>query len=390
MSTAGDFKGSIQPGVGQLPRSAWERLFPDEAEGWAYYKACETAPPQGFTFAAVAVHRGEELVAAAPVFEMSYRLDTPLQASWKAASDWLARHAPGLVSLRVVGLGSPLADRLHLGLVPGLGDDERAAVLAVLLATLDAHAASRGAKILAIKDLADTDKPKAHDALLAAGFTCVSSLPVACLALPFETEDEYLASLSASTRKDIRRKLKTAGGVRLQYRTGIAGLEDQIFALYEETRANSGLDYGDFEQMSPAWFGEVARGLGDKALCLLCWVGDDLVGFNLLFVEPGRVIDKFIGFKYPQARELNLYLVTWMANVRWCLQHGITRLQSGQTAYTMKVRLGSGLDKSWVYFRHRGRFWNLIVKAVGPSMAFDKHDPELQKLAAKAVGRRAQ
>ena len=381
--------GSVHKGVGALPTASWDRLFPDEAEGWAYYKACETAPPEGFIFSAVAVHCGDTLVAAAPVFEMSYRLDTPLQASWKSASDWLTRNAPGLVTLPVVGLGSPLAERLHLGLDPDLSEPDRAAAVRTLLATLDAHAKSRRAPIIAIKDLADADKPKADAELLAAGYTRVASLPVACLALPFKTVDEYLSSLSSSTRKDIRRKLKTAGEVRLEYRSDVRGLEDQIFALYEQTRVNSGLDYGDFEQMSPNWFAEVTRGLGQKSLCLLVWRGEELIGFNLLFVEPGRIIDKFIGLKYPLARDLNLYTVTWMANVKLALQRGATRLQSGQTAYTLKVRLGSGLDKSWIYFRHRNAVANLIVKAVGPYMAFDAHDPELKALAAKANGRTA-
>lgn len=373
-------RAMVHPGVSALPEVAWTGLFPGEVEGWAYYKACETAPPEGFAFAAIAVHRGDEVVAAAPVFEMAFRLDTPLQSSWKAASDWLTRHAPGLVTLKVVGLGSPLADKLHLGVAEGLAPLERAAAVRCLLDGLDAHAAARGAKVLAIKDLADADLGLADNELKGAGFTRVASLPVAVLRLPHTSEAAYMASLSSATRKDIRRKLRAAQHVRIEYRDNIRGIEPRVFELYEATRAHSSLDYGDFEKMSAAWFTEIARNLGGRALWQLAWVEDRLVGFNLLLAEKERVIDKFIGLEYPLASELNLYAVTWMENVRWCLAHGIGRMQTGQTAYTMKVRLGSDLDRSWVYFRHRSRFWNLLFKTFGPMMDFAAHDPELKKL----------
>ena len=373
-------RAAVHAGVGALSEAAWARLFPGEIEGWAYYKACETAPPEGFKFAAIAVYRGEEIVAAAPVFEMAFRLDTPLQSSWKAASDWLMRHAPGLIALKVVGLGSPLADKLHLGVAEALAPADRAAVVRCLLDGLDAHAAAQGAKVLAIKDLADTDLGLADTELKAAGFTRVASLPVAVLRLPHKSEAEYMARLSSATRKDIRRKLKAAQHVRIEYRDNIGGIEARVFELYEATRGHSSLDYGDFEKMSPAWFTEIASNLGERAVWQLVWAEDRLVGFNLLLAGKERVIDKFIGLEYPLATELNLYAVTWMENVRWCLAHGIREMQTGQTAYTMKVRLGSDLDKSWVYFRHRGGFWNLLFKTFGPMMDFAAHDPELKAL----------
>ena len=40
----------ILPGVRSITREDWDALFPGEAEGWAYYVACEAAPPPAFTF----------------------------------------------------------------------------------------------------------------------------------------------------------------------------------------------------------------------------------------------------------------------------------------------------------------------------------------------------
>ena len=150
------------------------------------------------------------------------------------------------------------------------------------------------------------------------------------------------------------------------------------------TRANSRFDYGDFEQLSPEYFKRVMENLGDRAACILCWVDGRLLAFKLLFIEPGRVIDKFFGMRYPEGRQHNLFFVSWMRAIRFCIEHGIVRYQSGQTAYEQKVRLGSRLDNLSVYFRHRGRVSNRIFKTFAPLIAFDKMDPELMQIRKRA------
>jgi hypothetical protein len=380
---AASFQPRLLAGVREIPRDAWSDLFPGDSEGWDYYAACEACPPPAFGFSAIAVTSQGRYVAAAPVFRLIYRLDTPLQGSWRPLGEWLNRHVPKLVNLPVMGFGSPLADRCHLGFAADLTVEERVAAMRTLLAGLDAQAAAQNVPVLAVKDLADRDLPGADVALDEARFTRVSSLPVAVLDLSFANEEAYLASLSAATRKDIRRKLKGAAAVRVEMRNSIAGIENEIVALYDETRLQSGVDYGDFEKLAPDYFSTVMRNLGDRAVVILYWVGEELIGFNLLFVEAGRVIDKFIGMRYPQAREHNLYVLSWMTNVRFCLERGIAQMQTGQTAYSSKLRFGSRLDKTWVYFKHRGRVVNSLFRTFGPLMAFDKLDPDLAALAKK-------
>ncbi len=383
VSATEHFDAQIFAGVSAISRADWVALFPGEAEGWDYYAACEAAPPAVFKFSAIGVRQGARLVAAAPVFQLTYRLDMPLQGSLRPLGDWLNKRVPKLINLPLMGLGSPLADRCHLGFARDLGIEQRMCAMRALLAALDAYAAREATPVLAVKDLAEREIEGVHEALAEARFTRVSSLPVAVLDLPFGSEDAYLASLSAATRKDMRRKLKAASAVRVEMRASIAGLEDTIISLYDETRHQSGFDYGDFEKLSPAYFQDVMRNLGERAVLMLYWLGEELVGFNLLFVETDRVIDKFIGFRYPQAREHNLYVLSWMTNVRFCLARGIRHMQTGQTAYASKLRFGSRLEPSWVYFKHRGRVVNSLFRTFGPLLAFDKMDPDLAALAKR-------
>lgn len=370
----------LHSGVGAVARHDWDRLFHDEAEGWSYYSACEAVPPPGFEFEAITVEKAGRVVAAAPIFRVTYRLDTPLQGAWRPLGDWLSRTVPRLVSVRLMGLGSPLADRCHLGFAPDLGPLEKADVAEALLNGLERYAVDENFQLLAIKDLSDRDAAELQGPLARAGYAHIAGLPVAVLDLPFTSEQDYIASLSANNRSSLRRKLKNAGEVQVELVRSIAGLEGEIFALYESTRANSRFDYGDFEQLSPEYFKRVMEGLGDRAACILCRVDGRLLAFKLLFIERGRVIDKFFGMRYPEGRQHNLFFVSWMRAIAFCIEHGITRYQSGQTAYEQKVRLGSRLDNLSVYFRHRSRVPNRIFKTFAPLIAFDKMDPELTQI----------
>ncbi|MGO4735800.1 GNAT family N-acetyltransferase [Bosea sp. 2KB_26] len=369
--------------IAEITPEAWDRCCPGEAENHAYYSACEQAlagSGSSIAMGAACVEDAFGISAIAPFFLFNYRLDTPFQGGLRRFGDAVFRLAPRLVSLKVLCVGSPYAERCHASVRNGLGSEQSASAFAALGDILDQHARSVGADLVAWKDVAEQGAPGLRDALLSRGFARVGSLPFAVLDLPFVGEADYLASLSAATRKDVRRKLAKAGAVRVEMRHGLEGIESEITELYESTRAESGLDYGDLEVLPPDYFKAVSAALGERAIFALYWVGQTLAAFNLLLIENDRVIDKFLGMRYPLARQHNLYAVSWMTNVRFCLERGIVRLQTGQTAYASKLRFGSRLVPSTVFFRHRNAALQWALKSASPWFAFDRFDPDLRAL----------
>lgn len=376
----------ILAGIADIASAAWDACLPGEAECHAYYSACDAVASEtgiGLRMAAACAEDKGEVVAVAPFFRLNYRLDTPLQGKLRSFGDALFRHMPGLVTLKLLCVGSPYAERCHLGFSPKLDAAGRRAAFQALAAALEQQAVEEGAHLVVWKDLAPAEEDGFAGLLKQAGFARLGSLPVALLDLPFADEATYLASLSAATRKDIKRKLAKAGEVRIAFHTDIAGLEHEITALYEATRAESGLDYGELEVLSPGYFGAVSRALGERAVFVLYWIGEELAAFNLLLVEPDRVIDKFLGMRYPLAREHNLYAVSWMANVRFCLERGIHKLQSGQTAYASKLRFGSRLVPSTLHVRHRLAPLQWALRSLSPWLGFERFDPDLAAIARK-------
>ena len=362
----------------------WDRIFPVAAEDWAYFRACERAAPRGFATSAIAAYAGDALVAAAPLFRTDYRLDTSLEGPLKAPVRWLYSKMPQLVAVGVLGMGSPLTEECPLGFATGLTAAERTQALEALLAGMEAHATAENIPLIALKDITHRDNLWAADPLAKAGFTGIPTLPIATLHLPFSSVDEYLASLSANMRSSLKKKMKQAAAVDIEFRQTIDGIEEEVIALFHETHAHRKSDYGAFDDVPDAYFREVLGKASGGAGVMLCRVDGMLVSFNIHLIEARRVLGKYIGMRYPAAREHNLYFVNWMAMVRLCIERGIPWLQTGQTAYRQKARFGCQLKRSWIYCRHRNRAINPLFRTFGPRMAFDTADPDLQALGADA------
>ena len=86
------------PSIALIPKAAWEEMLPGEPECWDFFRTVENVPPPGFTLSAIAAFEDRKILAAAPVFGIEYRLDTPFQGKTRAATDWLNKRWPRLIT----------------------------------------------------------------------------------------------------------------------------------------------------------------------------------------------------------------------------------------------------------------------------------------------------
>jgi hypothetical protein len=374
----------VHVSVTEIAREDWQRLLPGEPESWDYYRVVEMAPPPNFRLGAISVWSAGALVAVAPIFRVVYRIDTPLQGALRTVGQWLFDHVPRLVSLPVIGIGSPSSDTCSIGFEPSLGAAERRLAFDAMLTRIQALADEERTALVAVKGLDDIAE-SLDDTCRVHRFTRVTSVPLAILDLPFTTTEAYLASLPGKTRGYLKRKQRAAAHVRSEYVTSLAGLEDRIFALFQGTLAQSKVDYGDFEQLTPDYFPRVLAALGEGAQCQLWWQGEELLGFQMSLVGERAIVTKHIGMKYPQARELNLYFLAWLGMIDYAIARGIPRVDMGATTYQTKLLFGAHLSKRWLYFRFRGDIANVLLQPLAPFFDFERHDPELKALRAKPV-----
>lgn len=220
--------------------------------------------------------------------------------------------------------------------------------------------------------LSEADNAFSRDlmqALAARGFIAVQGQALAYVPLDFANLDEYLAGLSKSRRSNLRRKLKSRAQLQIQrIPTGQAFASearvDAYYALFEAVYAQSEIH---FDKLTRPFFADLLRDAGNNGLVFEYrdLASNTLLGWNLCFERQGKLIDKYIGLSYPAAREANLYFVSWMVNLEYALERGLSHYVAGWTDPEVKAQLGARftMTQHMVYVR------NPLLRALGRRFA---------------------
>ncbi|WP_201315563.1 GNAT family N-acetyltransferase [Dyella sp. EPa41] len=195
------------------------------------------------------------------------------------------------------------------------------------------------------------------DACADSGFVLLEGQALAYVPIDFASEDEYLARLSPGRRKDIRRKLRKRDDVMVEpVRCGDAMFADDAtidayYALYENVYAQSDIH---FDKLSRDFFAAVLRDAANGGVVFVYRHQGAMIGWNLCFVVEGKLIDKYVGFAYPQAREQNLYFTSWFHNLAFAREQGLTHYVAGWTDPEIKSYLGAKftLTRHAIYLRN--------------------------------------
>ena len=358
-------------------RDEWNRLFPGELEDHAYYLAVEKSGLPDFEWLYFGVRENGELRAAVPAFITDYELDTTLRGNLRRVTELILRVFPRLLKQRLLSLGSPVGEVCHLGFAPDATRAEQLRFLGDLLRKMEEIAGARRVRILAAKDASSAQDELWAEACEENGLRRQPGLPTALLDIRFATLDEYFASLSYSTRKDLRRKLKAGRELCVEWRDNIDDIRDQVMRLYRATYSRADLT---FEELTSDYFSGVLRECAGRAACVTYWLGDRLVAFNLVLHDGQRLLDKFFGMDHAVAHKYNLYFYSWIENVRYCIAHGIAVYQAGQGLHREKLRLGSRLSANWLWYRHRNRVLDVVFAAGERLFRLDRFDADLAAL----------
>jgi predicted N-acyltransferase len=316
------------------------------------FRSC---PPEGFSLSPL---------SGPSVFRTDFDLLTTLDRSIPAVlrrlpffSRWSA-----LFRVRAAFAGSTVTEYAVLPREPGpeeildavLGERERGDFLTVIKDLPDAS------PLLDAEDNAFADA--LERAALARGFFTLRGQALAYVPIDFSSTDEYLSRLSASRRKDLRRKLKRRPGPDLEIvECGDAGFSDPVFldevySLYLEVFAQSELH---FDLLSREFFARLLRSRDSGGLVFIYRHGEEMVGWNICLAHDGLLIDKYVGFRYPAARDLNLYFLSWMINLEFALSKGFTTYIAGWTDPEVKAGLGA----SFTFTRHLVLVRNPLLRA---------------------------
>jgi hypothetical protein len=189
------------------------------------------------------------------------------------------------------------------------------------------------------------------------GFILVEGQALAYVPIDFASTEEFIARLSRNRRKDLRRKLKSASQLEIEeIPTGDARFQDEallakFYALYLNVYRQSEIH---FDLLTAAFFKALLQDANSHGVVFVYRAKDELIGYNLCFIENDMLLDKYVGFVYPQARDHNLYVISWFRNLDYALAHGLRCYVAGWTDPEIKRQLGARftLTRHAVYVRN--------------------------------------
>ncbi len=362
--------------INKIEEKDWDAVFGDIPESYPFYRALANSELPDFSFYYLVIYRDTEIALIAPLFSTDFNGDIAVEGRFSKVIKFIRKAFPRFLTFNTLFCGTPFGEYGVLGIKQDFRDDPR--IILLLLEGLKDLSAKINAPLIIFKDFLKESTPFL-DTLTQQGYSKVKSFPTVLLDLNFASFEDYLKSLGRSTRKSLKKKLREAysrAKIEVKEVQEIEGQIGQIIKLYENTY-RQGLT--KFERLTQKFFLQVSRDLYPHTRFFLYYVDGKLAAFNLCFVYPDLLIDKFIGFDYDISNYYNLYFVSWAYNIKWCISNALRYYHPGQTDYEPKVRLGGKVIPLYAYLKHRNAFFNLFLKLLILLLKPENFDKDIRK-----------
>jgi hypothetical protein len=310
----------------------------------------------GFNLRSIVVLKDDAPILLLPLFETRFDLSAFVEGWIKKSLKVAARLVPSLFQPRILGVGLLVGEWSEIGIDPQIDPGTLEAAFKMAFDALQTLAVELKSDIVALYNFSHYDRLPRE---VLNKFNRVKCQSCARLPIDFNSLEEFLARLSKAARKDLRRKMRVAPEVRVIRSRDISPFLDRIFHLYRATVKRSPLAFGAQNRL---FFERICERV-PGAEYTLYFVGEELAAFNLLVVNREAMVDKNFCMDYDLGRKYNLYVLSWLENLRTCVERGIPLYHTGQGAEKIKAHLGAALIPMYLLFKHRQPVINRFLVA---------------------------
>jgi hypothetical protein len=336
------------PRLDAVSEAELRRLFPEPSSAPGLLSLLQESSIDGFHLRSIVVSKNEAPILLLPLFESRFDLSTFAEGWIKRSLRAAGRLVPSIFAPRILGVGLLVGEWSEIGIDPQVDAGILEAAWKMALGALQALATELKSDITAFYNFNHHGKLPGE---VFRSFNRVQCLPCARLPITFRSLEEYVSGLSRNTRKDLRRKLRVSHEVRVIRSRDISPFLGRIDGLYRQTVERCPMALGVHNRL---FFEKVCERV-PGAEYTLYFVREELAAFNLLVVKKEAMVDKYFCMDYELGRKYNLYFLSWLENVRYCVEQGIPLYHAGQGAEKTKARLGALSIPSLILFKHRRR-----------------------------------
>lgn len=322
------------------------RLFPETSITAPLLFLLQETGINGFNLHSIVVSKDGAPILLLPLFETRFDLSAYMEGWIKRALKVAGRLIPSLFRPRILSVGSLEGEWSEIGIDPQIDQATLDAASKMAYEALQTLAVDLKSDIVALYNFNHYGKLPGE---VFRKFNRVQYRSCARLPIDFDSLEEYLGRLSRGARKDLRRKMRSAPQVRVIRSRDISPFLDRIYELYLETVARGPMALGAHNRL---FFEKICERV-PGAEYRLYFVQEELAAFNLLVVKQDAMVDMFFCMDYGVGRKYNLYVLSWLENVRTCAERKIPFYYAGQGAEKTKAHLGATFIPSYILFKHR-------------------------------------
>ncbi|MEY2518737.1 MAG: hypothetical protein QOF24_496 [Verrucomicrobiota bacterium] len=353
---------------------AWQYAFAGETKDHRFYEIVADTLEAKFEHHYLLLEdRAGKVRAIQPVFFVQQNLVEGIPAL-RAAVDAVRRRFPRFLTMRVLMVGNAAGEG-HLSVC---APEDEAWVANALYQVLEIYGRDSGASLVVFKDF-----PATYRSVLwkfsANDYTRVPSMPMTELKLDYTDFDQYVTTLGASTRKDLRRKFRriaAAEPISVEVVTDLTPCVDEVYPFYLQVHERSPLK---FERLTKEFLSSLGRRMPDRARFFIWRQNGKAIAFSVALVHEGTIYDDYLGLDYRVALDLHLYFHTLRDLLSWSLTQGLKRYRSSPLNYQPKLHLGCDLFPLDLYVRHTNPVLNKIFRPVLKFLEPTRHDPVLER-----------
>ncbi len=359
----------IHNSIHELDAQRWDSLSGAGAvlRSHAYLAAIEDAGIASCRYYYPVVHdQHDAVIAQCCVYVVSTDFAQLLPPSLQRAVSVLRRLWPGFLTARIVECATPLF--AGSSLTTDHSSHRAGAVAAIERAMRDIAVRERSS-LLVLRDFF-AGECEDLDFLIARGYKRVANLPLARLRVRWNSYADYLASLRARYRKDIKRRLRRseAAGRRVEilhdFGHDAASWSRQVNAIYANARGFKR------EKINPAYYVNM-NGLPDAASVLLVVRHEQrYIAHGMVIFDRDNTIATFFGREPGPAGGEWFLLMNEV--IRIGIERGSKYISLGLGSYEAKSLVGADIEPLFVYTRATNRVLNALIKLVPDLMRHER------------------
>ena len=322
------------------------RLFPEPSITGPLLSLLQESGVDGFNLRSIVVFKDDAPILFLPLFETRFDLSTFVDGWTKKFLKAAGRLIPSVFQPRILAVGLLEGEWSEIGIDPQIDEGTFDAACKMAFSALQMLAAEHKSDIAAFYNFNQYSKPPKE---AFKKFNLLQYRSCARLIVDFNSMDEYLGRLSRGARKDVRRKMRVAPEVRVMRSRTIAPFLDRIYKLYLDTVTRGAMALCTHNRL---FFEKICERV-PGAEYTLYFIQEELVAFNLLVVKQETMVDLFFCMDHEPGRKYNLYVLSWLENVRTCVERKIPFYYAGQGTEKTKAHLGATFIPSFILFKHR-------------------------------------